>query len=38
MRDEHWCYAVGDGRVLYSDMHHVTLAGSLFLADKYRFD
>jgi hypothetical protein len=36
--DDQWCYAVKDGKVLYSDHQHLTLDGSMFFADKFRID
>jgi hypothetical protein len=38
MCGEQWCPTVRDGRVLYEDRTHLTQAGSLFFADKFRFD
>jgi SGNH domain-containing protein len=35
--DSEWCYGVRGGRVLYGDRQHLTSAGSLFFADKFRF-
>jgi peptidoglycan/LPS O-acetylase OafA/YrhL len=36
--DDGWCPAIKGSRVMYVDRHHLTRAGSLFFADKFRFD
>jgi hypothetical protein len=36
--DGEWCYAVRGGHVLYRDQQHLTDAGSLFFAERFRFD